>query len=348
MIWDPIRSFLFRIDAEEAHRIAFRSIQAAKKIGGDRALQLASGAPRFPTESTSAFTIWDMPFAGRVGLAAGFDKNAEILDALPALGFSFAEIGTVTPRPQAGNPRPRLFRERESQSLFNRMGFNNLGAELIAKRVASARKNLPPLFRVGVNLGKNKDTPNEKAVNDYVQVCNSFKNLADYLVLNVSSPNTPGLRDLEAVASLRPIVESLLEAIQDWSPVPPLLVKLSPEAASSRAQELIPALTEAGIQGWVLSNTLAGAWDTPTQRLPGGWSGGKLSGHSRLALSAFRKLTSLPIISVGGILSEGEASVRVQSGADLIQIYTGWIYRGPRFPFLIEKTLKKRLQGQNP
>jgi dihydroorotate dehydrogenase len=275
-----------------------------------------------------------------VGLAAGFDKNGEILTGLPALGFGFAEIGTVTPRPQPGNDRPRLFRDPMRESLFNRMGFNGLGAAVVAANLAKAKMNLPQHFIVGVNLGKNKDTPAEKAKDDYLRAASYFKDLADYLVINVSSPNTPGLRSLQTVNALKPIVLEVMQLITGWKHKPPLLLKLAPELGAEDLAHLIQALEPEGVDGWVLTNTLAGKH--PDSEFAGGWSGKILTPHSRSSLQVARGVTAKPIISVGGILSVEEAATRMEMGANLIQIYSGWIFNGPCFPNRINRQLVLR------
>jgi dihydroorotate dehydrogenase len=283
-----------------------------------------------------------MDFGSPVGLAAGFDKDAEILAALPAMGFGFAEIGTVTPRPQPGNERPRLFRDPARASLFNRMGFNGLGAEIVSSNLAEVRPHLPEGFRVGVNIGKNKDTSLDRAAEDYRKAIRPFKDLADYVVINVSSPNTPGLRSLQTVESLTPIVSEVQEELAQWRRTTPVLLKLAPELRGEDLKAVILALEARKISGWVLTNTLAGTIDTPSGSLAGGWSGGAVTEPARLSLQEVRSISQLPIISVGGILSAEEAQVRLDLGANLIQIYSGWIYRGPTFPRDIKKALISR------
>jgi len=289
---------------------------------------------------SKSHTVLGMEFRSRLGLAAGFDKNAEILTALPALGFGFVEIGTVTPQPQAGNSRPRLFRDPSNEALFNRMGFNGLGATIISERIAHAKETLPADFRVGVNLGKNKDTPLERAWEDYVRSARAFEGLADYLVINVSSPNTPGLRSLQTVEALKPIIGGIVELILRWGKKPPLLLKTAPELSAKELAELIQTVEPWGIDGWVLTNTLGGTLKTREQELQGGWSGKPLAELSRKSLKEVRQVSRKPIISVGGITSLEEAAARISDGANLLQIYTGWIYRGPTFPVKLTRALE--------
>jgi dihydroorotate dehydrogenase len=266
-----------------------------------------------------------------VGLAAGFDKNAEILTLLPKFGFGFAEIGTVTPKPQGGNELPRLFRDPKRLALFNRMGFNNLGAGIISERVRKAKKTLPPGFKVGVNLGKNKLTPDADAALDYAKVADSFMDCADYFVINVSSPNTPGLRSLQKPEFLIPIVRLVQEKIQNGGRSIPLYVKLAPELDVESLREIILALEGENIAGLVLTNTLSGVYIYREKEFQGGYSGRPLTELSLQRLKEVRAMTTLPIMSVGGIMTIEDAQARLDSGAQQIQIYTGWIYGGPFF-----------------
>lgn len=338
-LWGIAKKALFHLDAETAHHLSVKMVRLGRDVGkvsGQLPLKLFSGA-LCQGEPESIFGI---DFRSRLGLAAGFDKNAEILGALPDLGFGYAEIGTVTPRPQPGNATPRLFRDPEKRALFNRMGFNNLGSSLVAERIRKIKPGLPANFRVGVNLGKNKDTPAEKSAEDYVRAAADFESLADYLVINVSSPNTPGLRSLQTLEGLKPIVGGVVEVISRWKHRPPLLLKLAPEVSASDHQQMIPGLEAMGIDGWVLTNTLAGKWTQGDSiGLDGGWSGKPLTELSAQRLSEVRLLTSKPIVSVGGIVSVDEAVRRISLGADLIQIYTGWIYEGPSFPSEIVRAM---------
>jgi dihydroorotate dehydrogenase len=336
LAWRLIRFFLFSFDAETAHQITMRLIRSSiyfKNIP----IKVIAGSSA--THSATLTTVLGMEFRSRVGLAAGFDKDAEILAALPALGFGFAEIGTVTPRPQPGNDRPRLFRDRERDSLFNRMGFNGLGATLVSERLAKIKPDLPKNFRIGVNIGKNKDTSLEDASEDYLKAVKPFRDLADYVVINVSSPNTPGLRSLQNERSLDPIIQKVGDELSKLSKKPPLLLKIAPELTEVTLSGIIRSSEAAGINGWVLTNTLGGQIETSKGTLTGGWSGGAVTTGARRSLQEVRFFSHLPIISVGGILSLEEAKLRIQMGADLIQIYSGWIFRGPTFPRELSKNL---------
>ncbi len=348
MLWSLLRWFLFKLDAETAHRATVALIKLGIRLG-NLPLRIASGA-RSRALPAAAPRVFGIEFASRLGLAAGFDKDAEILAGLPALGFGFAEIGTVTPRPQPGNDRPRLFREVSERAVFNRMGFNGLGATIVSERLAELRPALPSRFRVGVNIGKNKDTPAESAHRDYRTAAAAFEGLCDYLVINVSSPNTPGLRALQAISSLKPIATEVLDCVSGWKTPVPVLLKLAPEIfdasqeVAARPDQLMPAAEEWGIQGWVLTNTRAGSIRVGDSELPGGWSGAPLSLLAREALKSARAITRLPIISVGGIMDGAEAVERIRLGADLVQIYSGWIYGGPSLPSRISSRISAEMK----
>ena len=314
MLWPILRRILFLLPPETTHDLS--------KIG-IRFLSFLLPHPREVTQNP-------------IGLAAGFDKNGELLEYLPALGFGHAEIGTVTPKPQGGNEKPRLFRLPKEKSLFNRMGFNNLGAGIVSERLKKVRPKLPPGFKVGVNLGKNKSTSDADAASDYAKVAKSFKGLADYFVINVSSPNTPGLRALQAPEFLLPIVNAVKNEL-DLNDQTPIYVKLAPEMTGEALKTLIQALEKAKINGFVLTNTLGGTHISREKTFSGGFSGQILSSEALDRLKEARTYTSLPIISVGGIMNERDALNRLQAGAHSIQIYTGWVYGGP---FLIKRILK--------
>ena len=324
MIWSLIRKVLFFFDAETIHTLGVRLIVMLGKICPP-ALRFLAGVSSEAT--VQPVEVLGMRFRNPIGLAAGFDKNAELVPHLPDLGFGYVEIGTVTPRPQGGNPRPRLFRDAKKEALFNRMGFNGLGSAVVASRLREIRPQLPEDFRVGVNLGKNKDTPLEMAAADYAAAAVPFEGLADYLVINVSSPNTPGLRLLQTEASLREIVAAVTRIVKTWAQPCPILVKLAPEVGVDELQNWVPILESEGVAGWIVSNTLAGRWD---DGIPGGWSGLPVQEAARRSLDAIRSVSRLPIISVGGILSRSEAALRFASGAALVQVYAGWVLRGPR------------------
>ncbi len=312
-----IRSLLFLFSPEAAHQLALITIRIIHPFLSRK---------------------WN-PGQEKVGLAAGFDKNADFLPYLPRLGFGFVEIGTVTPKPQGGNPAPRLFRVPEKKAIFNRMGFNNLGAGIISKRIRKARANLPQNFQIGVNLGKNKLTPDDDAASDYAKVAESFLDCADYFVINVSSPNTPGLRALQDPRYLIPIVQAVKTKIALSQRKIPLLVKLAPEMIPEDLKKTVDALNVEKIDGLVLTNTLSGTYIYRQKEYSGGYSGLPLSVISLEKLKEVRSLTSLPIISVGGIMNERDAVERMKAGAERIQVYTGWIYGGIFFAKRLSKAL---------
>ncbi len=323
MIWNFLRPLLFRFDAETVHERTTALLQVLSASHAGRGLlRTISRQSRLRPEA--ARTIWGVRFRSPIGLAAGFDKNGRLLRALPHLGFGFAEIGSVTPRPQPGNPRPRLSRDASQRALWNAMGFNNDGIEAVARRLAEARDQswIPSDFPVGVNLGKNKDTSLELAHEDYLSGASRFMSLADYLVVNISSPNTPGLRALQEPERVRRIVDPILECRERMRSTTPLLLKLAPEIAGDSLSVLLKSLPE--IDGWVLTNTL--------QVNSGGISGGPLAELSGRRLEEAFEWTRKPIISCGGILESAEARRRLNSGAALLQVYSGYVYGGPSFP----------------
>jgi dihydroorotate dehydrogenase len=247
-----------------------------RSSSGKRILRFISGANL--EKDRHPVVVGGVTYRNPIGLAAGFDKEGTLIPALAHLGFGFVEVGTVTPRPQPGNPKPRLFRDPKRFSLFNRMGFNSPGADVVAKNVAEARASgdLPPDFRIGINLGKNKETSPEDAARDYGSAVRPFENLADYLVVNVSSPNTPGLRALQTVESITKIVEAIRAELSKWRIKPPIYLKLAPEVSGEALDQLLNEEKNLGIDGWVLTNTLGGFW----KGAQGGWSGGAL-GYAR-------------------------------------------------------------------
>jgi dihydroorotate dehydrogenase len=343
VLWERMKPLLFRSDAEEAHHRMVRMLRKTGALPGGRTfLRFIAGVDE-EFRPAPAVERFGMRFRSPVGLAAGFDKNAELLPLLPDLGFGFVEIGTVTPRAQPGNPKPRLFRDPETRSLFNCLGFNGDGALTVADRVREARAALPKDFRVGLNIGKNKDTPLERAHEDYLEAVKPFRNLIDFTVVNVSSPNTPGLRALQDEKSLSAIVSPLLQELSHWDTHVPLLVKLAPELFSDGVPPWIGVLEALGVSGWVLSNTLSGTFSLPKGSLSGGWSGGKVREAAHHALLELRKRTTLPIVSVGGILDSEEARRRRAAGADLIEVYSGWVFGGPRFPRMIAAVWEEKL-----
>ena len=331
LIWNAFRFFLFLLPAEFTHELAKLALKFYSHF-------LAPFSKPIHFHEVQKGKMNFLGVANPIGLAAGFDKNAEILAVLPSLGFGYAEIGTVTPKPQGGNEKPRLFRDSQKQALFNRMGFNNLGAGIVSDRLRKIKPKLPTGFKVGVNLGKNKMTPDEDAALDYAKVARTFLDCADYFVINVSSPNTPGLRALQTEAALIPIIQAVKKEVGTL-PIP-ILVKLAPELSGPPLASLIQAMEKEGIAGLVLTNTLGGTLAFKGKNYTGGWSGKVLTEESGKILKEVKKITSLPIISVGGIDRFSEMNARLLGGADLIQIYTGWVYQGPFFIRNVLRELK--------
>lgn len=327
MIWEKaykIAAPVFaRLDPETAHNLTLKA--------------LAHGCHPAQADVDPAVLhtrLWDLDFSNPVGLAAGFDKNAAVIPPMLGYGFGFVEAGTVTPRPQEGNPRPRIFRDRTSRSVINRMGFPGGGADLFEKNIHAFRDH--DLFSVvGVNIGKNKDT--EDAASDYVALIDRFAGQASYFAVNISSPNTPGLRDLQARENLLPLLQTLVMTLDDrtrGTRRPPLLVKLAPDLTLEQIESIAVTVLEAGIDGLILTNTTLARPDTlpaDFRKQTGGLSGPHVKARALAVTRAFYKLTrgKLPIIGVGGIASGKDAYDRIRAGASLVQLYTGLVYDGP-------------------
>ena len=313
-----VRPLLFAADPETIHHVALLAL--ASPIGR----LLAPFVSGTGDPAVDPVDLLGLRFRNRVGLGAGFDKDGVAIRGWAALGFGFVELGTVTPRPQAGNPRPRLFRLAKDRALVNRMGFNNAGAEALAARISAARPFLPGGFVVGVNIGRNRDGD----AADYAAAARAVAGVADYLAINVSSPNTPGLRDLEDPARLR----ELLALVRDAAPELPILVKLSPDLTHNRRADIIRALPEVA-DGVVLGNTTTARVGrrSASAAEPGGLSGEPLRTGMLAAVSESRRIAGrdLAIIASGGIGSRGDASEALAAGADLVQLWTGMIYAGP-------------------
>jgi dihydroorotate dehydrogenase len=327
MLWPALRRVLFTLDPERAHGLAHRALHRVTP-GAARRLR----APVAPSLRVAAFGL---EFDGPVGLAAGFDKGDVSVAGLFALGFSHVEIGTITPRPQPGNDRPRLFRLPEHRALVNRMGFNNEGAEVCARRLAAlpAEARLGP---VGVNVGKNKVTPNEEAASDYLACIDRLHPYADYLVVNISSPNTPGLRALQEKAQLDRLLRACVGRLRERAPGKPLLVKLAPDLAPEALDEAVDVAVAAGVAGIIATNTTlsrAGVEGHPRAKEQGGLSGAPLE---PLATAVVRRCYEraagrVPIVGAGGVMDAEGAYRKIRAGATLVQVYTGLVYGGPRF-----------------
>jgi dihydroorotate dehydrogenase len=313
-----VRPLLFAADPEGVHHLALRML--GWPIGRFLA-PLASGA-RIP--AADPVELLGLRFRNRVGLGAGFDKDGVAIRGWAALGFGFVELGTVTPRPQAGNPRPRLFRLPADGALVNRMGFNNAGAAALAARIADARPHLPAGFVIGVNIGRNRDGD----LDDYPAAARTVADIADYLALNVSSPNTPGLRDLQEPERLL----ELLAMVREAAPARPLVVKLSPDLTHNQRADIVRALPGTA-DGVVVSNTTTTRVGRRSSAAgePGGLSGAPLRHGMLAATGETRRIAGngLAIVASGGIGSGADASAALAAGADLVQLWTGMIYAGP-------------------
>lgn len=320
------RKLLFALAPERAHDVALASIRRAERLGLSRLL--ATSVPHNPQ------TVMGLDFPNPIGLAAGLDKNADYLDGLGALGFGFVEVGTVTPRPQPGNPQPRLFRLPNQHALINRLGFNNKGVDHLVNNLRQ-RKYAGVL---GVNIGKNKDTPNENAVADYRHCLKHVYVYADYVTVNVSSPNTPGLRDLQQAESLRTLLETLLadrEVLADeHGRHVPLTVKLAPDMNAQNLTDTVEVINQLDIAAVVATNTTlerSGVEQERDAHQAGGLSGAPLRPLADATLRDLRAglRADIAVIGVGGITEGRHARDKQALGADLVQIYTGFIYAGP-------------------
>lgn len=315
-----LRPALFRLDAETAHDVAMTGLRTAGRW--PHALHALFGpAP------VDVRTVCGIPFRNPVGLAAGMDKNAVALPAWAALGFGFVEVGTITAQAQPGNPKPRSFRYPQLRALINRFGFNNDGAEAVSARLERLQDSGRwPAIPVGINIGKSKATPLEDAPADYRFSFERLRRFGDYFVVNVSSPNTPGLRDLQAADSLRPIMATL----RDLDETKPIFVKIAPDVSAAQLDALAAMAESAGVSGWVATNTSLDHSVIPAaQDQTGGLSGEPIRAKSLTILRDLRERSPLPIIASGGIMTPESAAERLTAGAALVQIYTGFVYHGP-------------------
>jgi dihydroorotate dehydrogenase len=313
-----LRPALFRLDAETAHEMAIRGLQLTPPA----VLRTAFGRqPHAPVR------VFGLDFPNPVGLAAGMDKNAVAIPAWAALGFGFVEIGTITALGQPGNEKPRCFRFPGQHALINRMGFNNEGADAVARRLSLLKSSGNwPAIPVGINIGKSKVTPLTDAPGDYAASFRKLLPYGDYFVINVSSPNTPGLRELQDRDSLTAIIRPL----RDIDSSKPLLVKIAPDLSNDAIAELAELAESERLDGIIATNTTLDHSPIPPDRdQAGGLSGAPLASRSTEVLRLLRQSTSLPLIASGGIMSAGAALEKLEAGAALVQIYTGFVYRGP-------------------
>ncbi|MFI9651365.1 quinone-dependent dihydroorotate dehydrogenase [Guyparkeria halopsychrophila] len=335
-LYTPLRPLLFRLDPETAHRVTLGLLDLAARTpwcGMQR-----RGVPDDPT------TVMGLAFPNRIGLAAGLDKNAAHIAGLSCLGFGFIEVGTLTPRAQPGNPAPRLFRLTDAEALINRMGFNNDGIESALANIAAAPRSVP----LGINLGKNFDTPIEHALDDYRAGLAAVYATADYVTINISSPNTANLRNLQGgeafTALLAGLVEERERLREDSGRHVPLAIKIAPDLEDEEIPALVDALVEHGIDAVIATNTTVGrplVSGLPQADEAGGLSGRPVRERSTEVIAALREHLpeDFPIIGVGGIDSGEAALEKIRAGANLVQVYTGLIYRGPALVGEIAQTL---------
>lgn len=326
-MYSTLRPLLFALDAETAHGLTLYALGVAQR---SRLMRLVTAQ----TPLAAPLRVFGIDFPNPVGLAAGLDKNGEHLDALAALGFGFIEIGTVTPRPQPGNPRPRLFRLPRHEAIVNRMGFNNAGVDSCLRNIERADYG----GVLGINIGRNKDTPNERAADDYLFCLERVYRRASYVTVNVSSPNTQGLRDLQREASLRRFVGTLREAQERLGSQAgartPMLLKIAPDLDEAELDAIATVLADTGIDGVICTNTTIrrdGLGDEPHAGETGGLSGRPLFERATDVLRGMRRRLGpeVPLVGAGGVLEGDHAASKLEAGANLVQVYTGLVYRGP-------------------
>ena len=322
------RSLLFKLDAEKAHDVSINGLRALQSLGLTPLLE--------PNLKNNPINIMGLNFPNRIGLAAGLDKSGQCINGFGSMGFGFVEVGTITPKPQSGNPKPRLFRLKEHNAIINRMGFNNPGIENAIDNIIKSSKGYSGI--VGVNIGKNKITPNAEALDDYMKGLRSFYNIADYIAVNVSSPNTSGLRELQSPEYARKLISPLMKerAIlsHQYEKIVPIAVKLDPDMQRDQIMALAELFLELKIDAVIATNTTVSRNKVQDHKLSqelGGLSGQPLHSQSNDAIHNFKNSLNdeIPIIGVGGILSKKDAEEKIEAGAKLLQIYTGLIYRGP-------------------
>ncbi len=331
------------LDGERSHHLSLNSLNLLNRLK-------LSGLLSQP-QVDDPVEVMGIKFPNRVGLAAGLDKNGEYIDALSHFGFGFIEVGTVTPRPQPGNPKPRLFRIKDAEAIVNRMGFNNDGVDALLSNVEKAQFN----GVLGINIGKNFDTPVEKAVDDYLIGMEKIYRRADYMVVNISSPNTPGLRDLQFGETLKSLLDNLKkkqqELHQEHKVYKPLAIKIAPDLSATDIDELADTFKQFELDGIIATNTtfdrskVEGMKHAEEQ---GGLSGKPLASQSTKVIKRLVEALddSIPVIGVGGITDEQSAIDKIEAGAKLVQIYSGFIYHGPQLVYEVAKALKEHQQNQ--
>jgi dihydroorotate dehydrogenase len=332
-MYSLIKPLLFQFDPENIHYFVTRNLKRFNRFGG-AALSRAIWDLK---DQRLEKEVFGLKFINPVGLAAGFDKNGEVISELANMGFGFIEVGTVTPLPQPGNPKPRMFRAPEDKALINRMGFNNLGVDVVAERIAAYRKKASPAQKdliIGGNIGKNKNTPNEDAVSDYIKCFDRLFDVVDYFVVNVSSPNTPGLRELQEKEPLMYLLNTLQQRNNKNNVSKPILLKIAPDLTNEQLDDIVEIVQQTKIAGVIATNTTIDKSSLSNPKLKeeaGGLSGAPLTKRSTEVIRYLADKSNLlfPIIGVGGIHSEEDALEKLDAGASLVQLYTGFIYEGP-------------------
>ncbi len=332
-VYGALKGALFKLDPEKAHHTAMKFLRVAHRHPAARRLvQAPRSDPRLATR------VWGIDFANPLGMAAGFDKEAEAYNALLAMGFGHVEIGTVTPKPQPGNPKPRIHRFPDQDALVNSMGFPGPGFEAIQRRIDEH----PAIGPIGLNIGPNKDTPREESLQRLTDMARDAP--GDYVALNISSPNTPGLRDLQDPKAIGSFIARLHEAMDEGVADRPLLLKLHPDGADDELLAVAKAAVDAGAAGIIAVNTTR-ARPEGISDIPGGLSGAPLRARAVEAVRHLANGLDVPIVGVGGISSGQDAYGMLTAGASLVQIYTGFIYRGPRTPSLVQRELLQAMDA---
>ena len=334
-------SALYKLPPETAHHAALRALEFG--LVGSRAE---------PDDPILATNVLGLKFSNPIGLAAGFDKDARVIDAMLSLGFGFVEAGTVTPQPQSGNPKPRLFRLDEDRAVINRLGFNSDGVEAFAERLVKRQKRTHPPGIVGANVGKNRDTMDGAA--DYVACIERLAGLTDYLVVNLSSPNTPGLRGLQARAPIEDLLRRVLlarrRAAPDPKKLPPLLAKVGPDLSNEQLSDIAEAALSTGVDGLIIGNTTVErppSLKSKDKTQAGGLSGAPLKATATACLSEMYRLTKgrLPLIGCGGVATGADAYAKIRAGASLVQVYSALVFEGPSLVLRIKHELAAALRA---
>lgn len=338
MLYPILRRALFLLDSERSHDLSLHALESLKDTPIHRCI--SKPIVNAPIEKMG------LTFKNSVGLAAGLDKNGDYIQSLSQLGFGFLEIGTITPKAQAGNPKPRLFRLTKEQAIINRMGFNNKGIDYLIERVNDAKRDCI----LGINIGKNKTTPNEKAIDDYLHCLDKAYQVADYITVNISSPNTPGLRELQNADELQVLISSLknrqLKLADQYKKYTPLTLKIAPDMGAIQIDAISEILLKNKIDGLIVSNTTIerkGVENHFLAKEAGGLSGKPLLQAANTALEKFANnlKSDMTIIGVGGINCSDDAANKIKLGADLVQVYTGFIYQGPELIYQCARKITK-------